>query len=149
MAVIKPEDKPWLKNYFLGPYELEGSLEPYPSMPLHKILDDSARKFPQRVAIQYFDCKITYKNLKRQVDSLANALAKLGVKHGDRVAMIFPTCPQYVIAEFAILKAGAAVTPCSTLLKASELEWEIGESGAEVIICQEGSLGMLEKCCQK
>jgi long-chain acyl-CoA synthetase len=128
-------EKPWLKSYKLGPYKLAQTLEPYPEVPLFDILDQSAAQHPYATAIDYCGARINYRDLKLAADSLACALAGLGVKKGDRVASILPTCPQYIIANFGILKAGAVHVPCSILHKERELEYEIGEAGAETVIC--------------
>lgn len=136
-------DKPWLKSYRLGPYKLAHTLQPYPKAPVYKILDDSAASYPSHVAVDYKDKQITYHELKLYADKLATALAELGVKKGDKVALILPNCPQYIVSDFAVLKTGAAIVPCSILHKAPDLEWEIGESGAETVICQEGSLDLV------
>lgn len=129
------EKRPWLKSYKVGPFKLEHSLEPYPELPLFSMLDYSAEKHPRSTAIEYFGLRINYSELKQYVDSLACALENFGVKKSDKVATILPTCPQYIIANFAILKAGATHVPCSILHKERELEYEIGESGAETVIC--------------
>ncbi len=130
------EDKrPWLKSYKIGPFKLEHSLEPYPELPLFSMLDYSAEKHPRSAAIDYFGLRITYSELKQYADSLACALDNFGVKKGDKVATILPTCPQYVISNYAILKTGGVHVPCSILHKERELEYEIGESGAETVIC--------------
>jgi len=131
------EMRPWVKSYRLGPYKLARSLEPYPEKPLFDMLDQSALKHPRSTAIDYFGQRINYSELKEQTDSLSCALNKLGVNKGDKVATILPTCPQYVIANFAILKTGAVHVPCSILHKENELAYEIGESGAETVICLE------------
>ncbi len=129
------EKRPWLKSYKVGPFKLEQSLEPYPELPLFAMLDYSAEKHPRSPAIDYFGQRITYSELKQYADSLACALAGFGVKKGDKVATILPTCPQYIIANFAILKTGAVHVPCSILHKERELEYEIGEAGVEIVIC--------------
>jgi len=134
--------RPWVKSYRLGPYKLAQTLEPYPEKPLFDMLDQSADKHPNSPAIEYFGRRIKYSELKRQTDSLACALDKLSVKKGDKVATILPTCPQYIIANFAIQKTGAVHVPCSIMHKQNELEYEIGESAAETVIC-------LEKHCDK
>ena len=64
-------DKIWLKSYKLGQFKLKKTLEPYPEMPIHKFLDDTIAKFPERPAILYKGRKITYKQLKRDVDKFA------------------------------------------------------------------------------
>ncbi len=132
--------RPWVKSYRLGPYKLAHSLEPYPEEPLFSLLDQSAARYPGSTAIDYFGERISYQDLKSFADSLATALAGFGVKKGDKVATILPTCPQYIIANFGILKTGATHVPCSILHKERELEFEIGESGAETVICLEEQL---------
>jgi long-chain acyl-CoA synthetase len=134
------QKRPWVKSYRLGPYKLAHSLEPYPEEPLFSFLDQSAEKYPGATAIDYFGQRISYRELKQYADSLSAALAAFGVKKGDKVATILPTCPQYIIANFAILKTGAIHVPCSILHKERELEFEIGESGAETVICLEEQL---------
>jgi long-chain acyl-CoA synthetase len=132
--------RPWVGSYRLGPYKLAHSLEPYPEEPLFALLDQSAARYPGSTAIDYFGERISYQDLKSYADSMAAALAGFGVKKGDKVATILPTCPQYIIANFGILKTGATHVPCSILHKERELEFEIGESGAETVICLEEQL---------
>ena len=129
------QKRPWLKSYRLGPYKLAHSLEPYPEVPLFYMLDQSAEKHPRAQAIEYCGVKISYSELKDYTDRLACALGEFGVKKGDKVATILPTSPQYIIANFGLLKAGATHVPCSILHKERELIYEIGESGAETVIC--------------
>jgi long-chain acyl-CoA synthetase len=138
--VTEETQRPWVSSYRLGPYKLAHSLEPYPEEPLFALLDQSAAKYPGSTAIDYFGERISYQDLKNYADRLANALAAFGVKKGDKVATILPTCPQYIIANFGILKTGATHVPCSILHKERELEFEIGESGAETVICLEEQL---------
>ncbi len=146
---IKGSDKPWLKNYKLGPYQLKKTLEPYPKTPMHKFLDDSAEAYPGQTAVEYLGNRIKYHELQNYVNRLANALASLGVKKGDRVASILPNCPQYIIADFSISKCGAVLVPCSTLHKIRDLEYEIGESGAETVICSEEALSLVNSIKDK
>ena len=146
---IKGSDKPWLKSYKLGPYPLKKTLEPYPKIPVYKFLDDSAEAYPQQVAVEYLGKRIRYHELKDYVDRLANALAGLGVKKGDKVATILPNCPQYIMTDFAVSKTGAAVVPCSTLHKVLDLEYEIGESGAETVVCSDEALSLVNSIKDK
>ncbi len=139
------EKRPWLKSYKLGPFKLEHSLEPYPEEPLFSFLDRSAENHPRSTAIDYFGMRINYSELKSYADSLANALAAMGVKKGDKVATILPTCPQHIISGFGIIKTGAVHVPCSVLHRESELEYEIGESGTETVICLEEQLERIKK----
>ena len=138
------DKKPWLKSYRLGPYKLAQSLQPYPRRPLYTVLDDTAARYPNATAVEYCGSFLNYRELKEAADRLACALAAMGVRKGDRVASILPTCPQYIIANFAILKAGAVHLPCSILHKETDLVYEIGQSGAVVVICLEELLETVE-----
>ena len=146
---VKGSDKPWLKNYNLGPYRLKKTLEPYPKTPMHKFLDDSAETYAGQVAVEYLGKRIPYHELKSNVDRLANALAGLGVKKGGRVATILPNCPQFIITDFAVSKTGAALVPCSTLHKVLDLEHEISESGAETVVCSDEALSLVNSIKDK
>jgi len=128
-------DKPWMKSYFVGPFKLEKTMEPYPKISVYKFLEDSAANYPEQVACVYLEEQITYPQLKLQVDKLATALANLGVKKGDKVATILPNCPQFIISDYAIMRLGAVHVPISILHKAPDVLYEIGESGAETVIC--------------
>ena len=67
-------------------------------------------------------------------NQFANALVKLGVKKGDRVALFLPNIPQFIIAYFGILKAGAVVTAISPLHREREVEYQLNDSGAQTIV---------------
>ncbi|OGO03321.1 MAG: hypothetical protein A2Y72_07515 [Chloroflexi bacterium RBG_13_53_26] len=140
---IKGSDKPWLKNYKLGPYNLKKTLEPYPKVPVHQLLENSASAYPNQIAVEYLGRKIKYSELKVYVDTLANALAGMGVKKGDKVVTILPNCPQFIMTDFAVSKTGSAMVPCSTMHTARDLEHEIGQSGAETLVCSETTLNVV------
>jgi long-chain acyl-CoA synthetase len=136
-------DKPWLKSYRLGPFKLKQNID-YPKKPLFSILDEAAEKFPGKDAYYYLGSRMKYKELKRQVDTFANALFGLGIKKGDKVILFLPTCPQFIIGDFAILKTGATLVPCSPILKAPELRHQARESKAKMIICLDSHLETVE-----
>jgi long-chain acyl-CoA synthetase len=119
-------------------------MAPYPEISIYQFLEDSAIKYPDNVACIYLDQKLTYQELKLQVDKLATALADLGVKKSDRVVTILPSCPEFIIADFAILRLGAIHVPLSILHKEPDLLYEINESGAETIICSYRRLNRIE-----
>ena len=123
-------------------------MEPYPKIPVHKFLDDAESEFPDNVACTFiageYRTDITYSELKLQVDKLATALDGLGVKKGDRVATILPSCPQFIIADYAIMKTGAVHVPLSILHKAPEVLYELKESGTETVICSYRRLERIE-----
>ena len=136
-------DKPWLKSYKLGPYKLDESLIPYPQTPLFQVFDEAVRKYPGQSAIYFLGRALNYSQLNIRVAKLAAALANLGVKRGDRVCVYLPNCPEFIISDWAILKAGAAIVPTSILRTADGLLHEAGTSASKIIICQEGSLDMV------
>ncbi|MGD8751521.1 MAG: AMP-binding protein [Anaerolineales bacterium] len=143
-------DKPWLKSYKLGPYNLPESLSPYPEVPVFKALDDAAAKYPNQNAVLYLGRSLRYRQLKDQVDRFAAGLAKMGVEKGDRVCAFLPNSMEFVISDWAIQKAGAAIVPTSILRTDEGLLHEAGSSNSRVIICQENNLervlGVKDRC---
>ena len=129
------EDKPWLKAYFLGPFKLKHSMEPYPEINVYKFLEDSAREYPEAIACVYADEEMTYPELKDRVDRLASAFVDMGVKKGDPVATVLPSCPEFVIADYACMKIGAIHVPLSILHKTDDLLHELKESKSEIVVC--------------
>jgi len=150
MSSMTYADKPWLKSYKLGPYKLEHSLAPYPREPLFKALDDAAAKYPGQTAVLFQERTVTYKELKNLADKLAAGLRKMGVDRGDRVCLFLPNCTEFIISDWAALKAGAAVVPTSILRTDDGLVHEAESSGSKVIICREEHLdrvlGVKDRC---
>ena len=133
-------EKPWLKSYKLGPYKLDHSLAPYPERPVFHALDEAAEKYPGQTAILFMERAIKYRQLKTLADKMAAALKNLGVSPGDRVCVFLPNCVEFIISDWAILKAGAAIVPTSVLRTDKGLLHEASSSGSKVIICTEKSL---------
>jgi long-chain acyl-CoA synthetase len=138
--VANYSEKPWLKSYTLGPFKLKQSID-YPEKPLYSLIDEAAEKFPGRDALDYNGSRIKYRELKNLIDRFSNALAGLGVSKGDIVMAVLPTSPHFIISDFAILKAGASLVPCSTYLTSEGIKHQAIESQAETIICMEKYLG--------
>jgi long-chain acyl-CoA synthetase len=122
--------KPWLHSW---PLELPTHIN-YPDIPLHGLLEESAKHFPEKTAITCGDKEITFTQLERLSNQFANALIKLNVRKGDRVALFLPNTPAFVIAFFGILEAGAVVSTISPLYREREVEYQLSDSGAETII---------------
>jgi long-chain acyl-CoA synthetase len=128
---VYPSDRPWLKLYGR---EVPPSLQPYPKHPLHAFLEKSAHDYPERPAVIFKNNQISYRQLNELTDQLAAALAGLGVKKGDRVAIFMPNSPQFPLAFYGILKAGAIVTAISPLDAPAQIEHKLSYSGAETIL---------------
>lgn len=123
-------EKVWLEHY---EKEVPHSIN-YPSLSLYQLFQQSAKKYSQQPAVHFMGRELTYSELSSQIDALAAALAELGVKKGDRVAIHLPNCTQFPIAFFAVHAIGAVVVPCNPLYVAREMEYQLKDSGAETII---------------
>ena len=98
------------------------------------ILRESARSSPDRPVAVYDGGRLTYRELDRASDRLAASLTAAGIKPGDPVALQLPNIPQFLLSYFGILKAGAIVVPLNVLLRAPEVAFHLGDSGARVLI---------------
>lgn len=124
------EERPWLKAYEEGvPFTIA-----IPDRPLHTLLTSAARRFPNRPATIFMGRTLTYRQLERQANRLANALRGMGVDTGTRVMILMPNVPQWVIAFFGVLKAGGIVVSSSPVASAEEIIREVEDSGAQVLI---------------
>lgn len=123
-------EKPWLKHYESG---VPATVE-LPAVPLHRLLEDAARRFPQRPATLFFRASLTYAQLDALCNRFAHAISGLGVKQGDRVALVLPNCPQFLIAYFGAMKAGAVVVAANPLYTAPELHHLLADSGARTAV---------------
>lgn len=103
-------------------------------MPLHEWLRHYARITPDKAALIWYGQAISYEELDRLSDSFARFLSDLGVAKGDSVALFMQNCPQYVIAHFGIQKLGAIVGPCSPLFKEAELNYQLRDMSARVVV---------------
>ncbi len=139
------QDKPWFKSWPKGiPKNID-----YPVIPLHEILSKTANEHPKKIALAYLDREITYGELDSLSDHFAVALKTLEVERGDRVAIFLPNTPQFVIAYFGILKAGAIVTAMNPLHKEREVEHQLLDSSSETIIVLDSLLPTVQKVWQK
>jgi long-chain acyl-CoA synthetase len=122
---------PWLAHYDPG---VPPSLSPYPDRTLVDYLAEAARSRPDKPAILFKGATITYAGLERLSDACACAFASLGVRRGDRVALLLPNCPQFLIAQFGAWKIGAVVSPLNPIYTEHELEGPLREHGVETIV---------------
>lgn len=109
----------------------------YPNLSLSEVLKESASKYPENAAIIYFGARTTYAELDRLVDKFAIALQDLGVKKGDRVGIFLPNIPQFVVAFYGALRAGAICVTCSPLYKGRELEHQLNDAGVETLVAMD------------
>ncbi len=134
-------EKPWLNEYDSG---VPASID-YPKIPVQQFLLDAAAKYPNKTALIYgnvvevlgnalMDASMTYGRLLELTLRFSAALQQLGVEKGDRVAVHLPNCPQFIIAYYATLMAGGIVVPCNPQYVARELEHQLNDSGAKVIV---------------
>ncbi len=123
------KDRPWVEHYDKG---VPATIE-YPQAPLFHFLDDSARKYPDRACTIFKGAVVSYKEMNDITDHLAAALVDMGVKKGDRVGIFMPNSPQFVMAYYAILKAGGVVVATNPLYTAPEIEHQASDAGIEVM----------------
>jgi fatty-acyl-CoA synthase len=102
-----------------------------PRESLYRNLEASAARVPERAAIDYYGTRMTYRELKREVDALAGFLQqRWGVKRGDRVLLDLQNSPQFVIGYYAILRADGVVVPVNPMNKTEELRHYVADSDA-------------------
>ena len=124
-------NKRWLTQYDDG---VAPSLQPYPDKTLLDYLASLAREHGDKTALFFKGTRVSYAQLQRESDACAAALAALGVKHGDRVALILPNAPQFFVAEFAAWKLGAVVCPLNPTYSGREFEHALKANGAETVV---------------
>jgi long-chain acyl-CoA synthetase len=123
-------EKIWLDNYPAGvPNEVE-----LPDISLGQMLEESAAKYPGNVAVVFINHKITYAKLDEMANRFANVLKKLGVQKGDRVALHMPNTPQMVFAYYGTVKLGAVAVMFNPLYSSREVEHQLRDSGAKVML---------------
>jgi len=119
---------------------METAQFPQLDVPLHEYLRAHARAQPDKAAYLWYGQVITYAELDRASDAFAARLAALGVATGEPVALFMNNCPQYVMAHYGIQKLGAIVCPCGPLNKEHELEYQLGDLKARVIVAADNLL---------
>jgi long-chain acyl-CoA synthetase len=129
-AIMAYTGHPWIKFYEAGvPARLN-----YPDITLGSVLAQTASKFPGHTALLFYGKKITYGELDRLANQFARALTGLGIRKGDRVALMLPNIPQMVIAYYGTLRTGAIAVPTNPLYHEHELEVQLKDSGAETLV---------------
>ena len=136
--------KPWLKHYdFFVPQTLT-----FPDRPLDFLLDMATMQYPDNAATIFYGQNLTYREITKQVNAVAATLQTMGVVKGDRIALMLPNCPQFVIAYFAILRVGAIVANVNPLYTPREIGQIINETGASTLFTLDMGAPGLDKARQ-
>ncbi len=123
-------ERPWLAQYDPGvPHQVE-----IPQVPFTAVFARTVSRFPNLPAVYFYGHRWTYRQLDEMTNRFANALIGLGVRPGDRVALLLPNCPQFVAAYFGAWKAGAVVTPVNPLYAPGEIAHHLNDAGAETLV---------------
>lgn len=123
-------ERRWIQSYERGvPPALK-----YPETSLTQFLSDSAARFADRSALIFYGRTVSYRELDAATDRFANALTGFGIRKGDRIAMMLPNLPQGVIAYYGALKLGAVVVQVNPLYVDREIEQQVRDAGARIIV---------------
>jgi long-chain acyl-CoA synthetase len=122
---------------------METADRPRADAPLHEHLRAHARRTPTRPAYVWYGREITFAEVDAASDAFAARLAALGVAKGEPVALYLNNCPQYVVAHYGIQKLGAIVCPCSPLNREHELQYQLEDLGARVIVAADDLLDVV------
>ena len=130
MQNAKERHRPWLDHYdYWVPHHTN-----YPRRPLYEILRRAAAEGGELPATTFLGADLTFAELKEKADRLATTLARHGVVKGDRVGIMLPNCPQYLIGVFAVLRLGAIVVNINPAYAAPEVEHLVRDSGIKMLL---------------
>lgn len=135
------ESKIWHSHY---PEEISPYID-YDEIALQDFLLDSKKNFPKKKALHFMGKELTFEELYHESCQMATYLQSIGLGKGDRVAVMLPNCPQSVICYYGILMAGGVVVQTNPLYKDRELEFQLKDSGAEIIVCLDILLPLVTK----
>jgi long-chain acyl-CoA synthetase len=121
----------WTRHYDPG---VPTTLAPYPDKTLVDYLREHATSNPHTAAILFKGTRISRATLDHLSDRFASALVRYGVRAGDRIALVLPNSPQFVLAEIGAWKAGATVLPLNPLYTGTELVEPLRSAGVHVVV---------------
>jgi long-chain acyl-CoA synthetase len=123
-------ERPWLKFYNPhAPRNLE-----IPDIPVYRILEDTADRFPKRPAIYFFGAKMNYEELRNQMNLFTQALVNSGFQKGERLGMLLANMPQGVIGAFGAMKAGVTPVFFDPLIENEEIHRQLNDSRVETVV---------------
>jgi long-chain acyl-CoA synthetase len=127
---VMPADKPWFKLYDQGvPQAID-----YPPIPAFGFVEAAARDYPDRPALIFRGNVVDYRTFNELTDRLAAGLAAMGIAKGDKVCLLMPNTPQFVIAFYGILKAGGVVVATNPIYTAGEIAHQVADSECKLAI---------------
>lgn len=136
-AAVTPATKPWLAQYAEG---VSARLD-YPDQTLPELFDEAVARYADKPALAYFGATLTYRDLDRLAAQFANRLLAFGLRRGDRVLVVLPNVPQFLIAHFGILRAGGVSAAISPLLVEREIEELARDAGARIVVVLDAFYG--------
>jgi len=138
------EKRPWLRHL---DYKFPWTIN-YPSIPAYQILRDSANSHPDKACTSFYGTEITMWEMYLKVTRMANALIELGVQKGDRVGLLLPNCPQFVLAYFAILNVGGIVVNLNPIYTFPELKHCVEITGVKGLVTFDALIPMVKPLTQ-
>ena len=138
------ETRPWQRHY---DYNVPTTIR-YPRLQIQDILQIPANAYPDKPALNFYGTEMTFWDLRQQVLRMANALGALGVHKGERVGIHLPTCPQYVVAYYAVLSLGAIVVNLNPMYTVDELKHIVELTGLTTLVTFEMVLPNVRPLCQ-
>ncbi|MEI3613170.1 long-chain-fatty-acid--CoA ligase [Pseudogracilibacillus sp. SO30301A] len=134
-------ERPWLKHVAKGnPAEID-----IPEISLPELLRASVDKYADKTALTFFEKTYSYTQLAKVIEHVASSLENLGVNKGDRIAVMLPNCPQYVISYFAIMQCGATVVQVNPMYQAAELLHVLKDSQSKILIVLDSLLPIVKQ----
>ncbi|MCU9593992.1 long-chain fatty acid--CoA ligase [Caldibacillus thermolactis] len=137
--------KVWQKLY---PKHIQSEIV-IPDLSLPDMLQETVKKYPNHSAIYFYGREMSYTELGQLTDKFGAALQEKGIKKGDRIAIMLPNSPQYIISYYGILKTGGIVTQVNPMYTPTELEYILNDSEAKAIVIYEPLLPVLEQVIHK
>lgn len=116
---------------------------------LGRIIEDKAREHPYREVFQFRDHAITYEQLNQQINRVANGFIALGIKSGDKVALMLPNCPQFLISWFGLNRIGAVSVPINVALKGAGLAYQIDQADCVALVASDSYLPALDAIAER
>jgi long-chain acyl-CoA synthetase len=121
----------------------------YPDVPLHALMQASARRHPNRTALRFADRTVTFAQFDEESNRLARGLRAIGLMQGDRLGLFLPNCPECEFGFYAASKLGAIATPLNPSYTAREIAYQLNDAGATVLLTHERLWPVVEAARQQ